>query len=273
MYNHTNVRNGVQIPTSNEQVHDRARLIIQQAQVWTDFVLDHARMKAGTVYKKALDSINFSLEVNARAFAVPSKLSGTSRFQEALRMLHDLNPIRGHRLQVSVDGDRVEIAFSDVVIGQVQDKHAPWLRPLLPFGATVHFLTVTGTDRTEGFYGSNIAIANVAAAMDRLKQSGGDGAAEAVELAQDVYLWRDRQGTAQSNVCHVVRHSPTGIEWGYGGSGPADLALSVLRRFTDPDTAERLHQRFKEDVIATVPHEGGLIRAALVISWLYAHGG
>ena len=27
---------------------------------------------------------------------------------------------------------------------------------------------------------------------------------------------------------HVECHSPTGYEWGYGGSGPADLALSIL---------------------------------------------
>ena len=27
---------------------------------------------------------------------------------------------------------------------------------------------------------------------------------------------------------HVVHHSPTGLEWGYGGSGPADTALSIL---------------------------------------------
>lgn len=27
---------------------------------------------------------------------------------------------------------------------------------------------------------------------------------------------------------HYVRHSPTGLEWGYGGSGPADLARSIL---------------------------------------------
>jgi hypothetical protein len=27
---------------------------------------------------------------------------------------------------------------------------------------------------------------------------------------------------------HVVRHSPTGFEWGYGGSGPADLARCLL---------------------------------------------
>jgi hypothetical protein len=27
---------------------------------------------------------------------------------------------------------------------------------------------------------------------------------------------------------HVVRHSPTGMSWGYGGSGPADTALTIL---------------------------------------------
>ena len=34
-----------------------------------------------------------------------------------------------------------------------------------------------------------------------------------------------------TNVPHlVVHHSPTGYEWGYGGSGPADLALNILDR-------------------------------------------
>jgi hypothetical protein len=27
---------------------------------------------------------------------------------------------------------------------------------------------------------------------------------------------------------HVTRHSPTGLNWGYGGSGPADCARSIL---------------------------------------------
>lgn len=27
---------------------------------------------------------------------------------------------------------------------------------------------------------------------------------------------------------HVAKHSPTGFNWGYGGSGPVDLALSLL---------------------------------------------
>ena len=32
---------------------------------------------------------------------------------------------------------------------------------------------------------------------------------------------------------HIVRHSPTGMEWGYGGSGPSDTALSILADYLD----------------------------------------
>ncbi len=50
----------------------------------------------------------------------------------------------------------------------------------------------------------------------------------------------------------VVRHSPTGMQWGYGGSGPADLALSIL---TDVfggrvELADLYYQQFKRDFIA-----------------------
>ena len=45
---------------------------------------------------------------------------------------------------------------------------------------------------------------------------------------------------------HVRNHSPTGFEWGYGGSGPSQLALALLvAEFTDPRIALRIYQRFK----------------------------
>jgi len=31
---------------------------------------------------------------------------------------------------------------------------------------------------------------------------------------------------------HIVRHSPDGFQWGYGGSGPSDLALSIMTDFS-----------------------------------------
>lgn len=35
-------------------------------------------------------------------------------------------------------------------------------------------------------------------------------------------------GVIPQPLLHVIRHSPTGVEWGYAGSGPADLARSML---------------------------------------------
>jgi hypothetical protein len=46
-------------------------------------------------------------------------------------------------------------------------------------------------------------------------------------------------------------HSPTGFEWGYGGSGPAQLALAILaEHLGDDHTALNLYQRFKWPCIA-----------------------
>jgi hypothetical protein len=66
----------------------------------------------------------------------------------------------------------------------------------------------------------------------------------------------------------LVYHSPTGFEWGYGGSGPADLALNILALFVHPAEAYRLHQAYKWDVIGGVPQVGATIAAASVRAWL-----
>lgn len=52
-------------------------------------------------------------------------------------------------------------------------------------------------------------------------------------------------------------HSPTGFEWGYGGSGPAQLALALLADHLDYDEeAVGLHQDFKQAVVARLPFRG-----------------
>ena len=52
-------------------------------------------------------------------------------------------------------------------------------------------------------------------------------------------------------------HSPTGFEWGYGGSGPAQLALALLAdHLGNDDAAVSLHQDFKSQVVASLPHRG-----------------
>jgi hypothetical protein len=52
-------------------------------------------------------------------------------------------------------------------------------------------------------------------------------------------------------------HSPTGFEWGYGGSGPAQLALAILAdHLRDDEQAFNFHHRFKWAVIAELPGRG-----------------
>ena len=52
-------------------------------------------------------------------------------------------------------------------------------------------------------------------------------------------------------------HSPTGFEWGYGGSGPAQLALAILADHLGNDQqAFDFHHRFKWAVTAELPGRG-----------------
>lgn len=45
----------------------------------------------------------------------------------------------------------------------------------------------------------------------------------------------------------VRNHSPTGFEWGYAGSGPAQLALALLTdALGDEERAKSLYQRARE---------------------------
>ena len=48
----------------------------------------------------------------------------------------------------------------------------------------------------------------------------------------------------------LSNHSPAGFAWGYGGSGPAQLALALLAdALGDDEAALRYHQDFKFRVI------------------------
>lgn len=65
------------------------------------------------------------------------------------------------------------------------------------------------------------------------------------------------------------RHSPTGFEWGYGGSGPAQLALAILADVTgDDEVALRLYMRFKFGVVSGLPKHGFLLPATDVEDWI-----
>ena len=53
-------------------------------------------------------------------------------------------------------------------------------------------------------------------------------------------------------------HSPDGFEWGYCGSGPAQLALAILlHEYEDVALALALYQDFKRRFVARWPRENG----------------
>lgn len=74
-------------------------------------------------------------------------------------------------------------------------------------------------------------------------------------------------GCARRPLSHVARHSPDGFEFGYAGSGPADLALSILTACRGPETAERLYQRYKAEVIAGIVGRSWTTTAGAVRAW------
>jgi len=97
---------------------------------------------------------------------------------------------------------------------------------------------------------------------------------EFIPFEGDIICKRTEYGPI-TNVTHmIVRHSPTGFEWGYGGSGPADLALNALTMYIGREKAEKdgLYQEFKWKFIATMPIEGGIIRREDVMKWLKERG-
>ena len=65
----------------------------------------------------------------------------------------------------------------------------------------------------------------------------------------------------------VHNHSPDGFSWGYGGSGPSQLALALLLEVTDEGTAVANYQAFKFDVIAGLD-EIFTLNARVIYDWL-----
>lgn len=99
-------------------------------------------------------------------------------------------------------------------------------------------------------------------------------------------------GQRARSLPHVVCHSPAGFEAGYSGSGPADLALSILAHyFAEAPTRRQVrqgacrcwapHQDFKVAFITPlvlVPGQAAVLPLAAIQAWLEArregsHGG
>jgi hypothetical protein len=79
------------------------------------------------------------------------------------------------------------------------------------------------------------------------------------------------------NICTLLiprndlrNHSPVGFNWGYGGSGPAQLALALLADVATDEVALRHYQRFKRQVISTLVGDTWTLTAEQIVGWLEA---
>ncbi len=283
----------------------RAGRIAAEAERWLNFAGARSRMRPETILAKAFQAACFSVQTGASSFAVPSKLVGVRDFQRTLWALVRNGYEPYERLEVDTTADGVQVWRGDEMLGSVQAKHVPWVRPLIAFGCTVHLGRITGHETEGHTLGVNIVFGGVGRALAALAEAlgsgdgasgdgvSGDGASGGLRLVvpteaavpsessdaegfEDIVLWRDARGVARASLgtpegaplTHVVRHSPTGIEWGYGGSGPCDLALSVLTAVAGADQAERHYRALVADVIARVPRSGGLLQAERARDWI-----
>lgn len=79
----------------------------------------------------------------------------------------------------------------------------------------------------------------------------------------------DKQGQRKLDPRYdQVNHSPTGFAWGYGGSGPAQLAFAILADAKNTSAAMRHYQHYKREFIAKLENGAWQIEATDVREWL-----
>ena len=66
---------------------------------------------------------------------------------------------------------------------------------------------------------------------------------------------------------HHVFHSPTGMEWGYLGSGPSDLSLSILWDVTGKEPDRTTYMAFKNEFVG-IWGDCWVISEEQIITWL-----
>lgn len=66
----------------------------------------------------------------------------------------------------------------------------------------------------------------------------------------------------------LANHSPDGFQWGYAGSGPAQLALALLADAADDETARGLYQIFKQEIVAKIDDDSWRMTSDEINLWI-----
>lgn len=73
---------------------------------------------------------------------------------------------------------------------------------------------------------------------------------------------------------HHVYHSPDGHSWGYGGSGPSELAKDILWDLLTLKPTSTLYQAFKWEFVAQFNQDKGwVLQEAAIRLWLSTQPG
>src|SRR5690606_12621685 len=146
-----------------------ARRIAREAERWIAFATERTRMRPATVLRKGLDACAFSVQHRASSLAVPSKLGGTREHQRALWTLaRDQVPSWAELAAEEEPAGGLVVTYEMERLGEVQPKHVPWLRPLVPFGVRLYLARVTGHEREGYWLGCNVVFGHVGAALAAL---------------------------------------------------------------------------------------------------------
>jgi len=70
---------------------------------------------------------------------------------------------------------------------------------------------------------------------------------------QSRQIWLDEKLLSPSASQWLRNHSPDGFNWGYGGGGPAQLALAILLELYGKEFAQQHYQDFKFEFVAALP--------------------
>lgn len=85
---------------------------------------------------------------------------------------------------------------------------------------------------------------------------------------QIVFVTSDDEAVRPHELVNVGEHSLDGFNWGYAGSGPADLAFSILADFLETrEIAPAVYQMFKNDFISKADDELR-ITGDQILDWL-----
>jgi hypothetical protein len=79
-------------------------------------------------------------------------------------------------------------------------------------------------------------------------------------------VWMERADGTREPLPHIVRHSPTGFEWGYMGSGPSDLALALCDAATAGRvTSSRVYMAIRDELVAGIQADAWELPATRVL--------